>query len=176
MRVLTLELRNENPEQLQQSERKIYKTVVVFTVLFWLGVVIDLLMSYICETRAEKTGNNELKCLDAHLSHHGAQYLNGTLFFILFALMMITAVPLCRVMKQATAGNQTLSSNVKWLTTIFAVFTVGFLSRMIYDYVTKIDGGFVTEFLGLALPLFWDFLPIFLMSLFHLKDVRIEKR
>lgn len=173
MRVLTLQLRNEEPVQLVTSEQKIYKCVVAFTILFWLGVIIDMIISITCENRADKSGK-ELSCLDG--SHQKAQYINGTFFLILFVLMTITAIPLCRVLSYATGFNRTLSSNVKWLTSIFALFTFAFMSRAIYDFATRMNGSFLTTFLGLALPLIWDFLPIFLMSLFHLRDVRIERR
>ena len=175
MRVLTLQLRNENPDTLQSTEIKIYRITMFLCCLFWIGVLIDEVLSIACAKRASKLNRSDLKCLDAHLSRQGAQYLNGTWFAILFIMMVITGYPLCRVM-QRVATSQVLSSNVKWLSMIFALWTFAFLSRAIYDYVTKMNGYFWTTFLGLALPLLWDFLPIFLMSLLHFRDQRIERR
>lgn len=142
---------------------------MILTLLFWLGVLIDEVMSMLCAKRAAKQDRNDLKCLSGHLSKQGAQYLNGTWFAILFVMMVITGYPLCRVI-QKVVTTQALSSNVKWLSTIFALWTFAFMSRAIYDYSTKMKGHFWTTFLGLALPLLWDFLPIFLMSLLHFRD------
>jgi len=113
--------------------------------------------------------------LSAHLSKQGAQYLNGTWFGILFVLMVLTGFPLCRVV-QRIMTNQSLSSNVKWMTIIFAIWTFAFFTRSIYDYVTKMNGSFWTTFLGLALPLLWDWLPIFLMSLLHYRDQKTDRK
>ena len=98
-----------------------------------------------------------------------AQFINGTFFAILFLLMVVAAVPLCKVIHKVGL-TQKLSSNVRWVTVIFALFMFGFLSRAIYDYATTLNGNYLTVYLGLALPLFWDFLPIFLMSLMHYRD------
>jgi len=59
---------------------------------------------------------------------------------------------------------------------IFSIFSFAFLSRSIYDFSTKLNGNFWTTFLGLLLPLFWDFLPLFLMALFHLKQKEVKSR
>jgi hypothetical protein len=73
------------------------------------------------------------------------------------------------------AKSQKLSSNVKWLSAVFWLFTFAFMSRTIYDFSTKIGGGFWVIYLGLALPLLWDFLPIFLMALLHYREAMIAK-
>jgi hypothetical protein len=59
---------------------------------------------------------------------------------------------------------------------IYAVFTVGFLTRSIYDFTVTVDGSNLAIWLGLALPLFWDCLPIFLTCLLHLREVRNDRR
>jgi hypothetical protein len=99
-----------------------------------------------------------------------SKYINGTLFAVLFGFMVITSIPLCKVIHKATSSNRQLTSKVRWVTSIFALFMFAFLSRAIYDYSTKINGSYIAVFLGLALPLLWDFLPIFLMSLMHYRD------
>lgn len=171
MRVLTLQLRGDSAESLEKSEKRIYKWVIFLTMCFWLGVIIAIVLTTLCMKR----GMGD-KCADGQVDHQDTQYLNGGWFSLLFFLMVFTAVPLCKVLKELSEANRTLATNVKWLTTIFFIFTVGFLSRAIYDFVTTIDGNFITIYLGLALPLLWDFLPVFLMALFHLKEVLAERR
>lgn len=103
------------------------------------------------------------------------QKLNAIWFFALFLLMVIAGVPLCRFI-QAAPKNEALASNVKWMSSIYLVFTVGFITRSIYDSLATIDGSSFSIWLGLAGPLLWDWLPIFLMCLFHLKEVLLDRR
>jgi hypothetical protein len=135
------------------------------TALIWVGVLIDTSVSLICQLRKE----NNSECL-AGSNKQKSQYINGTLFAVLFGFMVITSIPLCKVIHKATSSNRQLTSKVRWVTSIFALFMFAFLSRAIYDYSTKINGSYIAVFLGLALPLLWDFLPIFLMSLMHYRD------
>lgn len=90
MRVLTLQLRNENREQLATSEQRIYRTCMIFTFLFWLGVLIDTAISVACSLNE----TNEASCLSGS-NKQKSQYINGTFFAVLFLLMSITAIPLC---------------------------------------------------------------------------------
>ena len=175
MRVLTLQLRGEFPDSIERKEKQIYCVVIAMTITLWIGVGIDTVLASVCEHKAKKEDNDSLKCLTNGVSKQGAQYINGTLFLLLFVLMVITVVPLSRVLRKV-AKNQTLSSNVKWLTSIFGLFTFAFMSRAIYDYATKIGNNFWTVFLGLSLPLIWDFLPIFMMSLLHYRDAMVERK
>ena len=175
MRVLTLQLRGEFPDSIERKEKQIYCVVIGMTITLWIGVGIDTVLASVCEHKAKKENNDSLKCLTNGVSKQGAQYINGTLFLLLFVLMVITVVPLSRVLRKV-AKNQTLSSNVKWLTSIFGLFTFAFMSRAIYDYATKIGNNFWTVFLGLSLPLIWDFLPIFMMSLLHYRDAMVERK
>ena len=73
-----------------------YVFVLVMTVLLWLGVAIDTILAAICQHKANVANEDTLKCLNARLSKQGAQYLNGSFFAILFILMVLTVVPLCR--------------------------------------------------------------------------------
>ena len=175
MRVLTLQLRGEFPDSIERKEKQIYCVVIAMTITLWIGVGIDTVLASVCEHKAKKEDNDSLKCLTNGVSKQGAQYINGTFFLLLFVLMVITVVPLSRVLRKV-AKNQTLSSNVKWLTSIFGLFTFAFMSRAIYDYATKIGNNFWTVFLGLSLPLIWDFLPIFMMSLLHYRDAMVERK
>ena len=165
MRVLTLQLRNEDPEQLESSEEKIYNCCMVCTAIIWIGVLISTAVSMTCQLREEKNA----ACLSSN-NKQKSQRINATMFAILFFLMVLVSIPLCKVIHKAAHSNRQLSKNVRWVTSIFGLFMFAFLSRSIYDYSTTINGSYVTVYLGLALPLVWDFLPILIMSLMHYRD------
>lgn len=169
MYVLSLQLRFPK-QDLTRKERNIYVCVVISGCLFTLGVILDVLLSAVCFKQVQKKKFCEV------LGHQNAQRLNAIWFSILFVLMLVIAVPLCRVIHEKTGGNRTLASNVKRLTNIFMIFCIGFLTRAIYDFLADVNGRYFVVFLGLALPLFWDWLPIFLMARFHLDETKIERR
>lgn len=143
------------------------------TVLCWFGVLIDFVLSVICSKKAASSSSVP-SCLSASISKQGAQYINGALFGILFVLMAIVSVPLCGILQRFASQNRTISTNVKRLSVIFSIFGFAFFSRSIYDFATKLNGNFWPTFLGLLLPLVWDFLPLFLMALFHLKQKDVQ--
>ena len=62
------------------------------------------------------------------------------------------------------------------MTSIYTIFTFGFFTRSIYDVVGSVNGTIIDIWLGDAFPLLWDWLPIFMVCLFHLKEVRSGRR
>ena len=99
MRVLTLKLQGLDERTLKRKELKVYRLVTAMTILFWFGVLLDFVLSVICLKKEAKTSSVP-SCLSASISKQTAQYINGTLFGILFVLMAIVSVPLCGILQQ----------------------------------------------------------------------------
>ena len=59
------------------------------------------------------------------------------------------------------------------LAAVFATFTICYLSRTIYDYSITPNLTFINLFTGVNLPLIWDFVPIFLMLVYHYQNLRL---
>ena len=56
------------------------------------------------------------------------------------------------------------------MTLIFGVFTFCYTTRTLYDWIIPPNRYFANIFSGICLPILWDFLPIFLMFLYHFKN------
>lgn len=69
-----------------------------------------------------------------------------------------------------------LSHGVMNLFTIFGIFTLGLVLRMVYNYVVNPELDFPNFFSSCALPLMWECLPIFLMQLYHLRSFEQMRR
>lgn len=53
------------------------------------------------------------------------------------------------------------------MTACFTAFTVSYTTRTIFDFTADFENSFTAVFLGQALPLIWDLLPIGMLYVFH---------
>ena len=98
--------------------------------------------------------------------------MNGVAFGILSFLLLLNVIPMFLSLNELQKRQMQLTSGVKMLTTIFGVFTICYISRTLYDCIVSPTLGFAQLFSGLFLPLFWDFMPIYMMFNYHYKHLK----
>ena len=98
--------------------------------------------------------------------------LNAICFLVLSILLVASVIPLSQALLKIQRGRMKLTRSVKILFAVFFVFTVCYVSRAIYDVTVDPNLKFANLFSGLTLPILWDFLPIFLMFLYHYMNMR----
>ena len=69
-----------------------------------------------------------------------------------------------------------LTQGVKMLSLIYGIFTFAYLTRTLYDWFVEPGLSFANSFSGVLLPIFWDFLPIFLMFYYHFQNLMILRK
>ena len=68
-----------------------------------------------------------------------------------------------------------LTHGVKMLSIVFSIFTFCYITRFLYDILVEPDLAFANAYSGFTLPIMWDFLPILLMFMYHIQNLRILK-
>ena len=99
--------------------------------------------------------------------------LNGLAFAILSFLLVATVIPLFTSLLALQKAGLELTQGVKMLSAVFAIFTICYVTRTLYDLFISPNLTFAHLFSGVTLPLLWDFTPIFLMFTYHYLNLRI---
>lgn len=110
-----------------RKERTVYLWIVGLTVGFILLAIAFSVVNAICyNTQTTNCWSNEIN-EEMHI-------VNASIFMILFLLMVFTALPLCKLLKDISMQSS-LNSNIKWISTVLMIFTLGFLLRSIIDAI-----------------------------------------
>ena len=96
------------------------------------------------------------------------QRCNASAFIILSILLVVTVFPLYYALRKLRKKSMTLTREVVMLASIFGLFTFTYLTRTAYIFWAGVTTSFLKFYLGLALPILWDVLPIGLMLVYHL--------
>ena len=117
-----------------RKERTVYLWIVGLTVGFILLAIAFSVVNTICyNTQTTNCWSNEIN-EEMHI-------VNASIFMILFLLMVLTALPLCKLLKDISMQSS-LNSNIKWISTVLMIFTLGFLLRSIIDAFSDFEPTF----------------------------------
>ena len=104
------------------------------------------------------------------------QILNGAVFIFESILLIVVTVPLFKALLRLQAKNMKLTKEMKMLTTIFLVFTITYALRTVYDWVVPMNGHFGSTFVGIAMPIVWDLLPLMMMLQYHYNSLLAQRK
>ena len=118
-----------------RKERTVYLWIVGLTVGFILLAIAFSVVNAVCynNTPATDCWSNKIN-EEMHI-------VNASIFMILFLLMVLTALPLCKLLKDISMQSS-LNSNIKWISTVLMIFTLGFLLRSIIDAFSDFEPTF----------------------------------
>ena len=159
--ILTLQVKQKHLNKMRKISYWLYLLVTAWNVAILLAVIGFITFLMLC---LERDGSED-NCYGATKL---GTILNGVCFAVLTACLLIAIFPLFHSLNRLQSIKMQLSREVKFLSSIFAVFTLGYLTRTVYDFTVPASVQFWQLMTGITLPLFWDFLPIGLMFYYHL--------
>ena len=168
--ILTLQVRELYLEHINRISFWTYFIITVGNGMLLLGVVIFSIVVYTsCKDAVEGSGCVKRK------TDIGVK-LNEACFVTLSICLIVTMIPLFGALLRLSKGRMELSKGIKMLFAVFAIFTLSYTTRTIYDIFIGTSVSFGGLFSGLCLPLFWDFLPTLLMFGYHFQNMREHER
>lgn len=167
MVILTLQVKQKWVEKIDTISFWLYFGVTAFNLLIVLGFILFFFFYVRCVQNASGESSSCQGTLDTGVK------LNAACFAILSLLLVITVVPLLSSLNTLKKGQMELTQGVKMLSAVFAIFTFCYVTRTFYDIFVPPTLNFPEIFSGICLPILWDFVPIFLMFLYHLQNTRM---
>lgn len=157
-------------ESIDTISKWLYIGVTVWVCSLWTGITIFGVIIGICL----QDDKEDLECFSA--TSVGI-ILNGVCFAILSLLLLMAVIPLfSSLRKLSSQGQMKLTQEVKMLSTVFAIFSFGFVTRTLYDFIVPPNLNFNNIFSGVCLPILWEFVPIFLMFAYHYQNLKQLKK
>lgn len=165
--ILTLQVKQKWVDQIDTISFWLYFGVTMWNLALVTGFILFFWFFAKC---IKNTSSEKSSCQD--VINTGVK-LNAACFASLSLLLVITVIPLFSALNTLRKGRMELTQGVKMLSAVFAIFTICYVTRTLYDIFVPPSLGFPEIFSGICLPILWDFVPIFLMLTYHLQNIRM---
>ena len=162
--ILTFQVKQIFQDSIDSISKWLYFGMTCWCIGLIIGAIIFTLYVLICPDQ------DDPQCFEA--TDIGI-ILNGANFVLLGLLLTLSMVPLILALNNLSKGTLQLTKGVKMLTAVFAVFTFCYVTRAIFDLTSDPNLNFPNLFYGLLLPLLWDWVPIFMMFVYHYKNAKL---